>query len=39
MPFGRIKASGYDRFGGKAIDEFTALRWITIQTEPRHEPF
>jgi len=40
MPFGGVKASGYGRFGGKAgIDEFTELRWITIQTTPRHYPF
>jgi acyl-CoA reductase-like NAD-dependent aldehyde dehydrogenase len=40
MPFGGTKASGYGRFGGKAvIDEFTELRWITVQTEPRHYPF
>lgn len=40
MPFGGMKASGYGRFGGKAaIDEFTALRWITIQTGDRHYPF
>ena len=33
MPFGGVKASGYGRFGGKAaIDEFTELRWITIET-------
>jgi vanillin dehydrogenase len=33
MPFGGVKASGYGRFGGKAgIDEFTELRWITIQS-------
>jgi acyl-CoA reductase-like NAD-dependent aldehyde dehydrogenase len=39
MPFGGIKASGYGRFGGKAaIAEFTDLRWITIQTAPRHYP-
>ena len=39
MPFGGIKASGYGRFGGKAaIDEFTELRWITIQTGPIHYP-
>lgn len=39
MPFGGVKASGYGRFGGKAgIHEFTDLRWITIQTEPRHYP-
>jgi len=40
MPFGGVKSSGYGRFGGKAgIDEFTELRWITIQTTPRHYPF
>ena len=40
MPFGGVKASGYGRFGGNAaIDEFTVLRWITVQTGPRHYPF
>jgi len=40
MPFGGVKASGYGRFGGKAgIDAFTELRWITVQTTPRHYPF
>jgi benzaldehyde dehydrogenase (NAD) len=40
MPFGGTKASGYGRFGGKAaIDEFTELRWITVQTGPRTYPF
>jgi len=40
MPFGGTKASGYGRFGGKAaIDEFTELRWITIQTGPHPCPF
>ena len=40
MPFGGVKSSGYGRFGGKAgIDSFTELRWITIQTTPRHYPF
>lgn len=40
MPFGGVKASGYGRFGGKAaIDEFTTLRWITVQTGARHYPF
>jgi len=40
MPFGGLKASGYGRFGGRAgISEFTELRWITIQTTPRHYPF
>ena len=40
MPFGGVKGSGYGRFGGKAgVAEFTELRWITIQTTPRHYPF
>jgi len=40
MPFGGVKDSGYGRFGGKAaIAEFTDLRWITVQTTPRHYPF
>jgi vanillin dehydrogenase len=40
MPFGGTKASGYGRFGGRAgIDAFTELRWIPVQTEPRHYPF
>jgi acyl-CoA reductase-like NAD-dependent aldehyde dehydrogenase len=40
MPFGGVKASGYGRFGGRAgIEAFTELRWITIQTTPRHYPF
>ncbi|MCL4184577.1 MAG: aldehyde dehydrogenase family protein [Burkholderiaceae bacterium] len=40
MPFGGVKGSGIGRFGGKAgIHEFTDLRWITVQTTPRHYPF
>jgi vanillin dehydrogenase len=40
MPFGGTKASGYGRFGGKAvIEELTQLRWITIQSGARHYPF
>ncbi|RWR07121.1 aldehyde dehydrogenase [Paenirhodobacter populi] len=39
MPFGGTKDSGYGRFGGKAgINEFTELRWITIETQPGHYP-
>jgi acyl-CoA reductase-like NAD-dependent aldehyde dehydrogenase len=39
MPFGGVKASGFGRFGGKAaIDEFTELRWITVQQGSRHYP-
>ncbi|HEY1244843.1 MAG TPA: aldehyde dehydrogenase [Hyphomicrobiaceae bacterium] len=40
MPFGGVKDSGYGRFGGKAaVNEFTELRWITIQSGHRHYPF
>jgi benzaldehyde dehydrogenase (NAD) len=40
MPFGGTKESGFGRFGGKAaIDAFTELRWITIQTGARQYPF
>jgi benzaldehyde dehydrogenase (NAD) len=40
MPFGGVGASGYGRFGGKAgIDQFTELRWITLETEPGQFPF
>lgn len=40
MPFGGVKASGIGRFGGKAgIEAFTDLRWVTVQTTPRHYPF
>lgn len=39
MPFGGMKNSGYGRFGGQAcIDEFTELRWISIQAGQRHYP-
>jgi len=40
MPFGGVKASGWGRFNGMAgVREFTELRWITVQTLPRHYPF
>ncbi len=40
MPFGGVKGSGIGRFGGRAgIAEFTELRWMTVQTQPRHYPF
>jgi acyl-CoA reductase-like NAD-dependent aldehyde dehydrogenase len=39
MPFGGVKDSGYGRFGGvAAIEEFTTLRWITIQDGQPHYP-
>jgi acyl-CoA reductase-like NAD-dependent aldehyde dehydrogenase len=40
MPFGGVKSSGFGRFGGRAgVHEFTELRWVTVQTAPRHYPF
>jgi benzaldehyde dehydrogenase (NAD) len=40
MPFGGTKGSGYGRFGGRAgIEQFTELRWISVETQPRHYPF
>ncbi|WP_162886687.1 aldehyde dehydrogenase, partial [Pseudomonas syringae] len=39
MPFGGVKSSGYGSFGGKAsIEQFTQLRWVTLQNGPRHYP-
>src|SRR4051794_2879686 len=39
MPFGGVKDSGWGRFGGQAaIDEFTELRWVTVQAATGH-PF
>ncbi|HVA32360.1 MAG TPA: aldehyde dehydrogenase family protein [Gaiellaceae bacterium] len=39
MPFGGVKDSGWGRFGGQAVvDEFTELRWITVQGGAGH-PF
>jgi benzaldehyde dehydrogenase (NAD) len=39
MPFGGVKASGWGRFGGTAaVEEFTELRWITVQDSPREYP-
>lgn len=39
MPFGGTKASGYGRFGGKAaIDQFSEIRWITVETRPKQYP-
>jgi acyl-CoA reductase-like NAD-dependent aldehyde dehydrogenase len=40
MPFGGVKDSGWGRFGGTAaMDEFTELRWVTVQAGQRHFPF
>jgi benzaldehyde dehydrogenase (NAD) len=39
MPFGGVKSSGWGRFGGKAaLEEFTELRWMTVQQTARHYP-
>lgn len=40
VPFGGVKDSGWGRFGGRAgLEEFTELRWISIQRSPRQYPF
>ena len=40
MPFGGVKDSGWGRFGGQAaIDEFTELKWVTVQSGTRPFPF
>src|SRR3954468_8277629 len=39
MPFGGVKGSGWGRFGGQAaLEEFTELRWISVQSGERHYP-
>jgi len=40
MPFGGVKDSGFGRFGGTAVvDEFTEMRWITVQRGSHPFPF
>ena len=40
MPFGGVKDSGWGRFGGQApIEEFTELKWVTVQSGTRPFPF
>jgi acyl-CoA reductase-like NAD-dependent aldehyde dehydrogenase len=40
VPFGGIKDSGWGRFGGRSgLEEFTELRWISMQRSPRQYPF
>jgi acyl-CoA reductase-like NAD-dependent aldehyde dehydrogenase len=40
VPFGGLKDSGWGRFGGRAgLEEFTELRWISMQRSPRQYPF
>jgi acyl-CoA reductase-like NAD-dependent aldehyde dehydrogenase len=39
MPFGGVKDSGWGRFGGSAaVQEFSELRWITVQNLAREYP-
>jgi vanillin dehydrogenase len=39
MPFGGVKSSGWGRFGGRAaLEEFTELRWMSIQSGSRQYP-
>jgi len=39
-PYGGMKQSGYGRFDGHAvIDEFTELKWVTIETAGQPYPF
>jgi acyl-CoA reductase-like NAD-dependent aldehyde dehydrogenase len=40
MPFGGVKDSGWGRFGGvHALEEFTDLKWITVQSGSHPFPF
>lgn len=39
-PYGGTKASGFGRFDGRAvIDEFTELKWLTIESSRQMYPF
>jgi acyl-CoA reductase-like NAD-dependent aldehyde dehydrogenase len=39
MPFGGVKGSGWGRFGWRAaLEEFTELRWMSVQEGSRHYP-
>lgn len=40
VAFGGEKASGTGRLNGRwALEEFTTLKWVSIQHKPRHYPF
>jgi acyl-CoA reductase-like NAD-dependent aldehyde dehydrogenase len=34
-----MKDSGYGKNGFAALDEFTEIRWVTLQKTPRTYPF
>ena len=39
MPYAGVEESGWGRFGGEwAAEEFTELRWISVQEELREYP-
>jgi benzaldehyde dehydrogenase (NAD) len=39
MPFGGVKSSGWGRFGWRAaLEEFTELRWMSVQEGNRQYP-
>ena len=40
VAFGGEKASGVGRLNGRwALEEFTTLKWVSVQHRPRHYPF
>jgi vanillin dehydrogenase len=40
VAFGGEKASGFGRLNGKwALEEFTTLKWVSVQHKTRHYPF
>ncbi|GAB7054447.1 MULTISPECIES: aldehyde dehydrogenase family protein [unclassified Paenibacillus] len=40
IPFGGEKSSGLGRYCGEsALEEFTTVKWISVQQEPRQYPF
>ncbi len=40
VAFGGEKASGLGRLNGRwALEEFTTLKWVSVQHKPRHYPF
>ncbi|MCC8438546.1 aldehyde dehydrogenase family protein [Brevibacillus sp. M2.1A] len=40
IPFGGEKFSGLGRYGGEwALDEFTRMKWVSVQKEKREYPF